>query len=108
MPPGSVAGYFEGLASRNRMALLSRRKLWSSLTDFLEGLDDRAFRRSLPGLRRAFAGFDPGEARRVVTLLGEYWGGGTAELMAAVETKIDADEEKRLSDDLAGLEDLGL
>ncbi|HEU4407005.1 MAG TPA: DUF5682 family protein [Polyangiaceae bacterium] len=108
MPPGSVAGYFEGLASRNRMALLSRRKLWSSLTDFLEGLDDRAFRRSLPGLRRAFSGFDPGEARRVVTILGEYWGGGTAELLAAVETKIDADEEKRLGEDLAGLEDLGL
>jgi hypothetical protein len=108
MPPGTVAGYFEGLASRNRMALLSRRKLWSSLTEFLEGLDDKAFRRSLPGLRRAFASFDPGEARRIVTLLGEHWGGGTAELMAAVETKIDAEEEKKLSDDLAGLEDLDL
>ena len=108
MPPGSVAGYFEGLASRNRMALLSRRKLWASLTDFLEGLDDRAFRRSLPGLRRAFSGFDPGEARRIVTILDEHWGGGGAELLAAVETKIDAEEEKRLGDDLAGLEDLGL
>lgn len=108
MPPGSVAGYFEGLASRNRMALLSRRKLWTSFTDFLEGLDDKSFRRSLPGLRRAFSGFDPGESRRVVTLLGEYWGGGTDELMAAVETKIDAEEEKRLGEDLAGLEDLGL
>ncbi|HEU4533583.1 MAG TPA: DUF5682 family protein, partial [Polyangiaceae bacterium] len=108
MPPGSVAGYFEGLASRNRMALLSRRKLWSSLTEFLEGLDDRAFRRALPGLRRAFAGFDPGEARRIVTLLGEHWGGGAAELLAAVETKIDAEEEKKLGEDLAGLEDLGL
>jgi hypothetical protein len=108
MAPGSVAGYFEGLASRNRMALLSRRKLWSSLTEFLEGLDDRAFRRSLPGLRRAFSGFEPGEARRIVTILGEHWGGGGAELLAAVETKIDAEEEKRLSEDLAGLEDLGL
>ncbi len=108
MPPGSVAGYFEGLASRNRMALLSRRKLWSSLTEFLEGLDDRAFRRALPGLRRAFAGFDPGEARRIVAILGEHWGGGADVLMAAVETKIDAEEEKRLGEDLAGLEDLDL
>lgn len=108
MDPKLCAGFFEGLASRNRMALLSRRKLWSSMSDFLENLADDAFLRALPGLRRAFGGFDAGEARRVVDILGELWGGGAAALAAAIETRIDDEEAKQLQDDLGDLADLDL
>lgn len=108
MDPKRCAGFFEGLASRNRMALLSRRRLWSSMTEFLESLDDEAFLRSLPGLRRAFGGFETGEARRVVDLLAEIWGGDGGALAAALETKIDETEAAALQEDLADLGDLDL
>jgi len=107
MDPKLCAGFFEGLASRNRMALLSRKKLWSSMSEFLESLDDLAFLRSLPGLRRAFSGFEAGDARRVVDILGDLWG-GAGELAAAIETKIDDDEAAKLQEDLGDLGDLDL
>jgi hypothetical protein len=108
MEPSRCAGFFEGLASRNRMALLSRRLLWSSLSTFLEQLDDAAFLRALPGLRRAFASFTTGEARRVADLLAELWGEGAAALAQAIETRIDDDEARQLQEDLGDLGDLEL
>lgn len=106
MDPSLCAGFFEGLVSRNRLALLSRRKLWSSMSDFLEQLDDGAFLRSLPGLRRAFASFQVGEARRVADLLTELWGAGSSALVQAIETRIDDDEAARLQAELGDLGDL--
>jgi hypothetical protein len=108
MDPSRCAGFFEGLASRNRMALLSRRLLWSSMSAFLEQLDDGAFLRALPGLRRAFASFTAGEARRVADTLAELWGEGAAALAQAIETRIDDDEVRQLQEDLGDLGDLEL
>ncbi len=62
--PENGAQFFEGLASRNRYALLARKDLWARLSSFIEDLDDGAFRRSVVALRRAFASFEDGEARR--------------------------------------------
>lgn len=108
MDPSLCAGFFEGLASRNRMALLSRRRLWLAMSDFMEQLDDLAFLRSLPGLRRAFASFETGEARRIVDILAAHWGGDAQALAQALETKIDDEEAQELQDALADLGDLDL
>ncbi len=51
------AGWFEGLAMKNRYALIARLSLWESLDNYLEGLDEEAFKRALVFLRRAFADF---------------------------------------------------
>lgn len=108
MDPARCAGFFEGLASRNRMALLARRQLWRSMNEFLEALGDEAFLRALPGLRRAFSSFEDGEARRIVEILAEAWGAHPADLALAVETRIDDDEARQLQHDLADLADLDL
>lgn len=106
--PGQGAGFFEGLATRNRYALLSRKTLWSALSAFIESLDDDAFRRAVVALRRAFAKFEMGEARKIATIVGEAWGGGGAALVQAIETKVDEAELATLTSDLEGLEDLDL
>lgn len=71
--PREVAGFFEGLASRNRHALLRREALWRALSAYVDGLDGRAFRRALPGLRRAFAAFAADETREAAAALGAVW-----------------------------------
>ncbi|MFT3770012.1 MAG: DUF5682 family protein [Minicystis sp.] len=106
--PGQGAGFFEGLATRNRYALLSRKTLWSAMSAFIESLDDDAFRRAVVALRRAFAAFEAGESRKIATIIAEVWGSGGAALMQAIETKVDDAELASLQSDLEGLEDLGI
>lgn len=104
MDPDAVSGFFSGLASRNRYALLARKIVWKSLSDFLDTLTDEDFRRSVAGLRKSFAGFEPAELRRVAEILGELWGAGGAELVQALDTKLDEGTVAKLTDDLAGLD----
>jgi hypothetical protein len=106
--PAEGAGFFEGLATRNRYALLSRKSLWSAMSAFIEGLDDDAFRRAVVALRRAFATFELSEARRIASILADVWGGSENELMQSVETRVDDAELAALQSDLEGLEDLDL
>ena len=110
--PGDGAAFFEGLATRNRYALLSKKKLWSAMSDFIESLDDDAFRRAVVALRRAFAAFESGEARKIADILAEHWGGGANALLQAIETKVDDAELQgtieTMASDLEGLEDLDL
>ncbi|MEW6732416.1 MAG: DUF5682 family protein [Acidobacteriota bacterium] len=108
MDVAAGAGYFEGLASRNHMALLSRKQLWLAMSDFIESLDDGAFLRAVAGLRRAFASFTIGETRRLATVLAEIWQGDATVLTQAVETKLDAQELEKLAEELGDLGDLGL
>jgi hypothetical protein len=109
LSPGSDAsvgvGWFEGLVQRNRAALFMRQPLWSSLSSYVESMDDDAFRRGLLYLRRAFSTFSQGEIRRVVGLLGEAWKGiGAADLASQVEKKLDEAEVAKLADDLGDLD----
>ena len=68
------AGWFEGLARRNRYALIARQMLWAQLADYVAALDEEQFRRSIVFLRRAFGGFSPQEKRQIAENLGEHWG----------------------------------
>ena len=104
--PGAVAGFFEGLGSRNRMALLARGGLWRSLDAYVQTLDDEEFKRAAVGLRKAFAGFSVGEVRKVAELLVGLWGAGpgAGDFAREVEVKLDAAELAKLDDELAGLE----
>ncbi len=104
--PTEGAGFFEGLATRNRYALLARKSLWMAMNAFIEALDDEAFKRAVVALRRAFGSFETSEARRIATTLTQIWGGGERELVQAIETKVDDSEIEALQSDLEGLGDL--
>lgn len=93
------AGWFEGLSSRNRYALLARQVLWSQLADYVKSLDDEQFSRALVFLRRAFGNFSPQEKRAISENLGECWGVSgdlTSELMSQPLTE----QEEQAIDDL--------
>jgi hypothetical protein len=74
VPAGLGAGWFEGLAGRNRYALLSRIPLWKELDAYIRQLDEEEFMRSLVFLRRAFGEFEPNQKNSVAELLGDLWG----------------------------------
>ncbi len=74
VPAELGAGWFEGLASKNRYALIARLSLWRHLSDYLDSLDEPAFRRALVFLRRAFSDFSPSEKSDIAENLGEVWG----------------------------------
>lgn len=101
VPADLGAGWFEGLASKNRRALIVRLSLWRRLDDYLTGLDDTAFRRALVFLRRAFADFSPGEKNDVAENLGEIWGCSKASAAELLMKETTAEEQEVL----AGLDD---
>ena len=74
VPADLGAGWFEGLAGKNRYALIARLSLWRQLDGYLATLDEEAFKRALVFLRRAFADFTPAEKNDIAENLGELWG----------------------------------
>ena len=74
IPADLAAGWFEGLAKKNRYSLIMRLSLWRELDSYLQDLDDTEFKRALVFLRRAFADFSANEKSDVAENLGEIWG----------------------------------
>lgn len=74
VPADLGAGWFEGLARKNRYSLITRLSLWRQLSDYLDTLEDMEFRRALVFLRRAFSDFTPAQKSDVAENLGEIWG----------------------------------
>ena len=85
IPADLGAGWFEGLAKRNRYSLLARQPLWQELAAYIRSLDDEQFKRALVFLRRAFGSFSPQEKRHICENLGEIWGAGADAASEALE-----------------------
>lgn len=92
------AGWFEGVAKRNRYALLARQTLWEQLADYVASLDDEQFRRAIVFLRRAFGGFSPQEKRHIAENLGEYWGTGADVASEVLSQPLTEKEEESLEE----------
>lgn len=97
VPADLGAGWFEGLAGKNRYALIARLSLWRSLDSYLSSLDDAAFRRALVFLRRAFAGFTPSEKNDIAENLGELWGVNAQQAAEALMSNLTGTEQEALS-----------
>jgi hypothetical protein len=98
VPADLGAGWFEGLAQRNRYALLARQALWEQLASYVASLDEDQFRRALVFLRRAFGPFSAREKRHIAENLGEIWGVHADTASEAIEQPLTEDEEKKLED----------
>ena len=97
VPASLGAGWFEGLAAKNRYSLIARLSLWRNLDSYLGGLDDMDFRRALVFLRRAFASFSPAEKNDVAENLGEIWGVNAAQAAEVLMNDITQAEQEVLS-----------
>lgn len=88
------AGWFEGLAMKNKYALIARLSLWESLNIYLTSLTDEEFKRALVFLRRAFAGFSAAEKDEIAENLGEILGLDGRETSEAVNTVLDKSSQE--------------
>ncbi len=98
VPADLGAGWFEGLAQRNRYALLARQPLWEQLAGYIESLEEEQFRRALVFLRRAFGPFSAREKRHIAENLGELWGLNEDAASTLIEKPLTEVEEKTLHD----------
>ncbi len=94
------AGWFEGLAKRNRYALLTRLPLWEQLAKYVASLTDDEFKRALVFLRRSFSDFTPSEKRSITENLGEIWGANPDNVSEVLSAELTETEKKKL-DELA-------
>ncbi len=98
VPAELGAGWFEGLASKNRYALIARLSLWRHLSGYLDSLDETAFRRALVFLRRAFSDFSPREKNDIAENLGEIWGLNAQQAAEALMKETTQEEQAVLSE----------
>ena len=98
VPADLGAGWFEGLAGKNRYALIARLSLWRHLSDYLDSLDEDTFRRALVFLRRAFADFTPSEKSDIAENLGEIWGLNAQQVAEVIMQDTTAEERALLSE----------
>jgi hypothetical protein len=92
------AGWFEGLAQRNRYALLTRLALWEQLDAYVGSLTDEEFKRALVFLRRAFGDFSPQEKHSITENLGEIWGVNVDQASEALSAELNESEKKKLDE----------
>jgi hypothetical protein len=92
------AGWFEGLAQRNRYALLTRLALWQQLDSYVGSLTEEEFKRALVFLRRAFGDFSPQEKHSITENLGEIWGVNVAQASEVLSAELNEAEKKKLDD----------
>ncbi len=98
MPADLGAGWFEGLAMKNRYALIARLSLWESLSGYLDSLDDEEFKRALVFLRRAFADFSSAEKHTIAENFGRLWEIDPQQASEVLNDVLSADEEGLLAD----------
>lgn len=94
VPAELGAGWFEGLAMKNRYALIARLSLWESLDEYLDTLDKEEFKRALVFLRRAFADFTSMEKDSIAENLGEIWGFDGREVSEALNAGLGEKEQE--------------
>jgi len=103
IPADLGAGWFEGLAQRNRYALLTRLALWEQLDSYVGSLTDEEFKRALVFLRRAFGDFSPQEKHNITENLGEIWGVNKEQASEVLSQEL-SDTEKKKLDELSGFD----
>ena len=96
VPADLGAGWFQGLAMKNRYALIARLSLWESLSGYLDTLDEEEFKRALVFLRRAFADFTPREKSDIAENLGEIWQLDVLTVSEAVNAPLDEEAQSLL------------
>lgn len=101
IPADLGAGWFEGLAMKNRYALITRLSLWEQLAEYIDTLDDDEFKRALVFLRRAFESFTAHERCQVAENLGEIWQVNPQQVSEVLNNDLTGQEQEMLS----GLED---
>ena len=98
IPADLGASWFEGLALKNKYALITRLSLWEKLSEYLDTLDDEEFKRALVFLRRAFSSFTAKERSDIAENLGEVWGLQAQQVSDVLNRETTEQEQELLSE----------
>ncbi len=101
IPADLGAGWFEGLALKNKYALISRFSLWEQLSEYIDTLNEEEFKKALVFLRRAFCYFTASERNNIAENLGEIWQFNTQQVSAILNdtlTEIEQDTLQQLDE----------
>lgn len=98
IPADLGASWFEGLALKNKYALITRLSLWEKLSEYLDTLDDVEFKRALVFLRRAFSSFSAKERSDIAENLGEVWGLQTQQVSDVLNRATSEQEQVMLAE----------
>jgi len=101
IPADLGAAWFEGLALKNKYALISRLSIWEQLSDYIDTLNDEEFKKTLVFLRRAFCYFTASERNNIAENLGEIWQFNTqqvSEVLNDTLTEIEQDTLQQLDE----------
>lgn len=97
-PPAEGALWFEGLAQKNRRALIARLSVWEKLCEFIAELSDEEFKPTLVCLRRTFAGFSPSEKADIAENIGEVLGISVQAAAEMISAPITAEEQQTINE----------
>lgn len=100
IPADLGAGWFEGLALKNRHTLIARLSLWEQLDNYLDTLGDTEFKRALVFLRRAFSEFTPNERSMIAENIGELWNTDSQQVSEAMLAPV-SEEEQQIFEELS-------
>lgn len=98
IPADLGASWFEGLALKNKYALIARLSLWEKLSEYLDTLDEEEFKRALVFLRRAFSNFQAKERSDIAENLGEIWGLNVQQVSDVLNRETTEQEQQMLSE----------
>ena len=93
------AGWFEGLAQRNRLVLVKKKKVWEQMSLYIDSLDEEQFKRALVFMRRTFANFAPSEIKQIAGAVSKILGISPEENKELTKLEL-SESELELLDDL--------
>lgn len=98
IPADIGAGWFEGLASRNRYVLLANMTIWEKLDDYIMALDEEDLKPAIVFLHRTFSSFAPNEKYMVAENLANIWGLDQEDVSELLNGELSEEEAKMVED----------
>ncbi len=96
IPADIGAGWFEGLASRNRYIILSNLTIWEKLDEYITALTVEELKSAIVFLHRTFSSFAPNEKHMIAENLANLWGLDQDDVSEYLNQDLSEEEEKMI------------
>lgn len=98
IPADIGAGWFEGLAKRNRYIILSNMVIWEKLDNYIISLNSQDLKQAVVFLHRTFSEFSPAEKHTIAENLANIWNIDSDDLSEYLNRDLSEAEMKMLKD----------
>ncbi len=98
IPADIGAGWFEGLASRNRYSILGNTTIWEKLDEYIMSLDEEELKPAIVFLHRTFSTFSADEKYMIAENLANIWGLDQEAVSEILNGELSQEEEKMVED----------